>query len=83
MKRLNQAGFYGRQINAKIQNSRNRKRRTKDADNKGLILLFLHLLICVLTWIGIRRIFAERYLMVPMMHPVLSVVQVRFSWQFF
>ena len=33
----------------------------------GLILLFLHLLICVLTWIGIRTHFlkGKRYLMVP------------------
>ena len=33
----------------------------------GLILLFIHLLICVLTWIGIRTHFlkGKRYLMVP------------------
>lgn len=33
----------------------------------GLILLFIHLLICVLTWIGIRAHFlkGKRYLMVP------------------
>ena len=33
----------------------------------GLILLFLHLLICVLTWIGLRTHFlkGKRYLMVP------------------